>query len=237
MRCMAVVLFCALAFAQINPPLAPPQPFDDGHSRLEVLTDTMGVNFAPYLKVLMMRVRQQWVPLIPPEVANTKKGKVVIQFAILNDGSTAGLQVVGPSGDRELDRLAFQSIYTSAPFHPLPSEFKGPYLGLRLTYFYNLQFCNISPEFLKVPLGTSRQFCMWRAWSGDTVVWTIGGKGCDGKACGTISETGLYRAPDTLPDPPLVKVTVASKTQPTATISATVTIVKPEEKPFSTFPP
>ena len=237
MRCMAVVLFCALAFSQIGPPLAPPQPSDDGQSPLDVLTDTMGVNFAPYLKVLMMRVRQQWVPLIPPEVANTKKGKVVIQFAILNDGSTAGLQVVGPSGDRELDRLAFQSIYTSAPFHPLPSEFKGPHLGLRLTYFYNLQFCNISPEFLKVPLGTSRQFCMWRAWSGDTVVWTIGGKGCDGKACGTISETGLYRAPDTLPDPPLVKVTVASKTQPTATISATVTIVKPEEKPFSTFPP
>ncbi len=235
---MAVVLFCALAFAQISPPLAPPKPSDGGKSHLDVLTDTRGVNFDPYLKALTMRVRQQWYPLIP-EAAGTKRGKVVIQFAILNDGSIAGLQVVVPSGDTELDRPAFQSIYSSAPFHPLPSEFKGPYLGLRLTYFYNLDFCNISPEFLKVPLGTSRQFCMRRAWSGDTVVWTIGGKGCDGKACGTISETGLYRAPDTLPDPPLVKVTVESKTQSTYTISATVTIVKPEEKPSggSTFPP
>lgn len=236
MRCIAVVLFCALAFAQISPPLAPPRPSDDSKSRLEVLTDTMGVNFDPYLKVLLMRLRQQWFPLIPPE-AGTKKGKVVIQFAIFGDGSLATLQVVGPSGDRELDFPAFQSIYLSSPFHPLPSEFKGPYLGLRLTYNYNLDFCNISPEFLNVPLGASRQFCMRRAWSGDSVVWTIEGKGCDGKACGTISETGLYKAPDTLPDPPLVKVTVQSKTQPTAKISATVTIVKPEEKPFSTFPP
>ena len=236
---MAVVLSCALAFAQTSPPQASPQPSDGGQSHLDVLTETTGVNFDPYLKALTMRVRQQWYPLIP-EAAATKRGKVVIHFAIFNDGSVKGLGVVGPSGDRELDFPAFQSIYTSAPFHPLPSEFKGPYLGLRFTYIYNLEFCNISPEFLKVPLGTSRQFCIpRRPWSGDTVVWTIGGKGCDGKACGTISETGLYRAPDTLPDPPLVKVTVESKTQSTYTISATVTIVKPEEKPSggSTFPP
>src|SRR6516162_993865 len=104
---------------------------------LEVLTDTMGVDFNPYLSRVLHDVKQQWYSLIP-ESAGMKKGKVVLEFAILKDGSVAGLRVVGTSGDLALDRPAYGSITGSNPFPPLPKEFNGPYLGLRFSYFYNL---------------------------------------------------------------------------------------------------
>jgi TonB family protein len=67
-----------------------------------------------------------------------KKGKVVLEFAILKDGRVKGLRVVGSSGDIALDRIAYGSISGSAPFPPLPREFGGPYLGLRFRYYYNV---------------------------------------------------------------------------------------------------
>jgi TonB family protein len=82
-------------------------------------------------------VKQNWYSLIP-ESAQWKKGRVVLEFYILKDGSVRGLQVVGPSGDVAMDRPAFGSITASNPFPPLPKEFPGPYLGLRFSYYYNL---------------------------------------------------------------------------------------------------
>lgn len=104
---------------------------------LEVLTDTMGVDFNPYLARVLHDVKQQWYALIP-ESAGMKKGKVVLEFAILKDGSVAGLRVAATSGDIALDRPAYGSITGSNPFPPLPKEFNGPYLGLRFSYYYNL---------------------------------------------------------------------------------------------------
>jgi TonB family protein len=97
----------------------------------------MGVDFNPYLSRVLHDVRQHWFALIPESVG-TKKGKVVLEFAILKDGSVAGLKVVGSSGDIALDRPAYGSITGSNSFPPLPSEFKGPYLGLRFSFYYNV---------------------------------------------------------------------------------------------------
>lgn len=105
---------------------------------LEVLTDTMGVDFNPYLSRVLHEVKQHWYELIP-ESAGMKRGKVVLEFAILKDGSVAGLKVVGSSGDIALDRPAYGSITGSNPFPPLPKEFAGPYLGLRFSYYYNIE--------------------------------------------------------------------------------------------------
>lgn len=104
----------------------------------EVLTDTMGVDFNPYLTRLLREVKEHWYQLIP-ESAEMKRGKVVLQFVIQPDGSVAGLQVVSTSGDIALDRPAYGSITGSNPFPPLPKEFTGPYLGLRFSYYYNME--------------------------------------------------------------------------------------------------
>jgi TonB family protein len=111
---------------------------------MEVLTDTMGVDFGPYLTRVLHDVRQNWYSLIP-ESANMKRGKVVIEFFILKDGGVAGLKVVGSSGDVALDRPAYGSITGSNPFPPLPKEFPGPYFGLRFSYFYNLNVDGTDP--------------------------------------------------------------------------------------------
>lgn len=104
---------------------------------MEILSDTMGVDFGPYLSRVLHDVKLNWYQLIP-ESASMKKGKVVLQFAIMKDGSVRGLEIVSPSGDIALDRPAFGSITASNPFPPLPREFPGPYLLLRFSYYYNL---------------------------------------------------------------------------------------------------
>ena len=108
--------------------------------QMEILSDTMGVDFGPYLNRVLQNVRQNWYILIP-EVARPpimKQGKVAIEFAILKDGSVAGMKLAGSSDDVALDRAAWGSITNSNPFPPLPAEFGGQYLALRFYYYYNI---------------------------------------------------------------------------------------------------
>ncbi len=108
---------------------------------LEVLSDTQGVDFGPYLSRVLQAVRMNWYAIIP-EAARPpllKRGKVSIQFVILPNGKVAGMQLIGPSGDVSLDRAAWGGITASDPFAPLPTQFHGPYLALRFHFFYNPQ--------------------------------------------------------------------------------------------------
>jgi TonB family protein len=111
----------------------------DPHGDLEILSDTMGVDFGPYLQRVVYQVREHWYNLIPESAKAPlmKKGKLAIEFAILKDGRVAGLRIVAGSGDDALDRPAYGSITGSNPFPPLPNEFKGQYLQLRFKFYYN----------------------------------------------------------------------------------------------------
>ena len=104
--------------------------------QLDILSDTQGVDFAPYLQRILQDVRENWYHLIPPS-AEMKKGKLAIEFAITKDGNVADLRLVASSGDVALDRPAWGSITASNPFPPLPSQFTGPYLALRFRFYYN----------------------------------------------------------------------------------------------------
>ncbi len=103
---------------------------------LEILSDTQGVDFGPYIQRILQDVRQNWYHLIP-ESAEMKKGKLALEFAIMKDGRVQGLQLTATSGDSALDRPALGSITASDPFPPLPKEFNGPYLALRFRFYYN----------------------------------------------------------------------------------------------------
>jgi TonB family protein len=106
----------------------------------EILTDTMGVDFGPYLARITQVVRENWYNLLPPSVFPPigKQGKLSIQFVILKDGKVSGMELHTTSGDVALDRAAWASITASNPFPPLPKEFGGQILGLRFYYFYNI---------------------------------------------------------------------------------------------------
>jgi TonB family protein len=106
---------------------------------LEVLSDTQGVDFGPYLERVVFIVKRNWYNVIPEAAMPPilKKGRVSIEFAILKDGRIAGMRLAGQSGDVSLDRAAWSGITASNPFPPLPTQFNGQYLALRFHFFYN----------------------------------------------------------------------------------------------------
>ncbi len=119
------------AVSQVRPP---------NHVDMEVDSDTQGVDFGPYLESVLVAIRSNWYKVIPAEARppQLKQGKVSIKFAILQSGHVAGMQLVTASGDMPLDRSAWGSVTASAPFAPLPAAFSGPYLALRMYFYYNL---------------------------------------------------------------------------------------------------
>ena len=94
------------------------------------------MDFGPYLKRVLEDVRQNWYRLIP-NCAESLKGNLVIEFAIVRDGKVADMRLVARSEADVLNRAAWGGITASNPFPPLPSEFSGPYIALRFGFSYN----------------------------------------------------------------------------------------------------
>ncbi len=105
-----------------------------------ILSDTQGVNFSPYLNRILFTVRRNWYAVIPESARLGQKGRVVIRFHILRDGSVPPPEPIlfSSSGADPLDRAALSAIHTSSPFPPLPEAFTGPYILLQFTFLYNL---------------------------------------------------------------------------------------------------
>jgi len=103
---------------------------------LDILTDTEGVDFGPYLKSLLSRVRENWYEHIPP-TAEEGKGKLAIEITIQRDGHISDMKLVATSGTVILDRAAWDGIRSSNPFPKLPEGFHGPELMLRCRFYYN----------------------------------------------------------------------------------------------------
>jgi outer membrane biosynthesis protein TonB len=108
-------------------------------SGAEILSDTMGVDFGPYLQQVLHAIRENWIRQLPESAMPPllKKGEVSIDFAILKNGTIAGMRYYSGSGDVALDRAAYGGITASTPFQPLPSEFGGQYLSLRIRFILN----------------------------------------------------------------------------------------------------
>ncbi|MBV9147876.1 MAG: TonB family protein [Acidobacteria bacterium] len=121
--------------------IGPLSPNTDAQGAVDILSDTLGVDFGPYLARVLEDVRRNWYNLIPEEARSPlfKQGKLAIQFVIDKNGSVEGMRLVAPSGDIALDRAAWGGITASNPFPPLPKEFNGPYLTLRFRFYYNPQ--------------------------------------------------------------------------------------------------
>src|SRR5215831_1710555 len=114
-------------------------PRVDTAGNMEILSDTMGVDFGPYMKRLKITVQDHWEPLIPEAALPPmmKRGRVVIEFAILKDGTIAGMRMVGGSGDLALDRAAWGALTNAIPLPRLPVQFSGDYLRIRAAFYYN----------------------------------------------------------------------------------------------------
>lgn len=117
-----------------------PDEHPGNQGAVDILSDTMGVDFGPYIQRVIYDTKRAWYPIIPEEAQPPllKQGRVGIRFKILPNGSVApGSMVLElPSGDVALDKAAWAGI-TYAGYPPLPKNFKGPYLELRFFFLYN----------------------------------------------------------------------------------------------------
>lgn len=106
----------------------------------QILSDTRGVDFGPYLIRLLTDVRRNWYAVIPTSVRWGEQGRVVIVFTILEEGDVPRDQptVVASSGRSHLDRPALAAIRGAQPFPPLPEEFTGDHIVMQFTFLYNL---------------------------------------------------------------------------------------------------
>jgi TonB family protein len=106
----------------------------------DILSDTMGVDFGPYMRRVIEATRRSWYPIIPESARPPldKQGRVGIRFKIYPDGSVKEMILEFPSGDVSLDRAAWGGVTGASPYPPLPKDFKGPFLELRFGFFYNL---------------------------------------------------------------------------------------------------
>lgn len=108
---------------------------------VDVLSDTQGVDFGPYINMVILDTKRAWYPIIPEEARPPidKQGRVLIRFRIYPDGSVRNMMLESPSGDTPLDKAAWGGITGASPYPPLPRAFHGPYLELRFYFLYNIR--------------------------------------------------------------------------------------------------
>lgn len=90
-------------------------------------------NFAPYMRELQSRIKYNWDP---PKGNESKR--VVLLFRIAKNGQLLSNRVSKSSGLQAADRAALNAVEVTAPFRPLPAEFKGQYIDIQFTFDYNV---------------------------------------------------------------------------------------------------
>jgi|HubBroStandDraft_4_1064222.scaffolds.fasta_scaffold665840_2 hypothetical protein len=117
---------------------APPPPKILGMG-VEILSDTQGVDFTPYIRKLVATLGHKAEAVMPEAARMGETGILYTTFQINPNGSlgTSDPLLERKSGKQDLDDNAITAIHSSSPFDPLPSQFHGPYLKLRVIFMYN----------------------------------------------------------------------------------------------------
>ncbi|MGA2508866.1 MAG: TonB C-terminal domain-containing protein [Candidatus Acidiferrales bacterium] len=107
---------------------------------VQILSDTQGVDFTNYINRLLATLKRNWEYVMPESARMGDKGVVFTSFQIYPNGSVTAPDPLldRTSGKEPLDNAAMSAIHASNPFEPLPSQFHGPYLRLRIVFIYNI---------------------------------------------------------------------------------------------------
>jgi TonB family protein len=107
---------------------------------VQILSDTQGVDFTNYINRLLATLRRNWIAVMPESASMGDKGVVFTTFQVNTDGSVPAPdpELERTSGKEPLDNAAMSAIHASNPFEPLPAQFHGPFLKLRIAFIYNI---------------------------------------------------------------------------------------------------
>ncbi len=90
-------------------------------------------DFGPYMRELQRRIKMNWDP---PKGNESKR--VVLLFKIAKDGRLLSCSVYKSSGLKSADDAALNAVKLTAPFKPLPAEYKGASIDIQFTFDYNV---------------------------------------------------------------------------------------------------
>jgi len=90
-------------------------------------------DFGPYMRELQRRIKMNWDP---PKGNESKR--VVLLFKIARDGRLLSARVFKSSGVPNSDKAALNAVELTAPFKPLPPDFKGGSIDIQFTFDYNV---------------------------------------------------------------------------------------------------
>ena len=90
-------------------------------------------DFGPYMKELQRRIKMNWTP---PKGNESKR--VVLLFSISRDGRLLSVKVHKSSGLPAADQAAIQAVQLTAPFRPLPPEYRDSSVDIQFTFDYNV---------------------------------------------------------------------------------------------------
>ncbi len=90
-------------------------------------------DFGPYMRELQRRIKMNWDP---PKGNESKR--VVLLFKIAKDGRLLSCRVNKSSGLPSADQAALKAVELTAPFRPLPADFRGQSIDIQFTFDYNV---------------------------------------------------------------------------------------------------
>ena len=90
-------------------------------------------DFGPYMRDLQRRIKMNWNP---PKGNESKR--VVLLFKIAKDGRLLSCSVFKSSGLPSADQAALDAVKLTAPFKPLPAEYKNSSIDIQFTFDYNV---------------------------------------------------------------------------------------------------
>lgn len=152
-------------------------------------------------------------------LSSSSAGVAVPTWVVVPQGaSTAGFTASVASG------LSAGTVTLSAAFNQVSKSAQ-----LQIGSSAPIVSVAVSPSSATVFTGTQQQFAATVSGTSNTGVnWTVSGSGCSGTSCGTISSTGLYTAPNTVPSSATVTVRATAQQDTTKSGVANVTIATPQ---------
>ncbi len=90
-------------------------------------------DFGPYMRELQRRIKLNWNP---PKGDESKR--VVLLFKIAKSGRLLSATIFKSSGLPSADQAALKAVELTAPFRPLPADFKGESIDIQFTFDYNV---------------------------------------------------------------------------------------------------
>jgi TonB family protein len=129
-----------LRFEDSGPSINPPansfaSTFLKVQTHITLIGSPMGVDFNSYFKELMEAIRKNVMSSVV-QVRLAEPTEATLEVNIAKDGRISGMNIASSSGNDVLDKSTLAGIIASAPLPPLPAEFKGESLKVRLRFSY-----------------------------------------------------------------------------------------------------